>query len=331
MVETSKDYNQPATRLPKLKFNKRVQVILICFFVSVVFWFLIAMSKTYTDKFTIPVRYINFPDQRLVVNELPDKLVLSVKTTGFRILSYRFSKTQEPVVIDVKASLTGNLDNKNDLVAVPSKSFTEDFSEQLGSDYSITGFSPDSILFSFSNMQRKRVPVILQSEITLEKQFDTTGRPLLDPDSVTVSGPAAAIGNLNAIKTVPLQLSNVKNVVRAKVSLIKDHLVTSDKEEITVLIPVEKFTEGSVEVPVHSINVAPGYALKTYPDKVKVRYRVSLSKYNDVRPEMFDAVVDASGLPDEKTTQLKVKLETVPAFIRSVSVEPERTDYILRK
>ena len=113
--------------------------------------------------------------------------------------------------------------------------------------------------------------------------------------------------------------------------LQKTHLVKTETEEITVMIPVEKFTEGSLEVPVHSINVQPGFVLKTFPDKVKVRYRVSLSKYNEVRPEMFDAVVDATGLPNEHTQQLKVKLETVPYFIRSVSVEPDKTDYILRR
>ena len=70
-MEPSKDFSAPSARLPKLKFNKRVQVILVCFFVSVVFWFLIAMSKTYTDRFIFPVQYTNFPDQRIVVNDLP--------------------------------------------------------------------------------------------------------------------------------------------------------------------------------------------------------------------------------------------------------------------
>jgi len=330
-VDSSKDYSQPAPRLPKLKFNKRVQVILVCFFVSIVFWFLIAMSKTYTDKFIFPVRYINFPDQRIVVNDLPKTITLSVKTSGFSILSYRFAKTREPVTIDVSTSLQGNMDLKKDMIAVPSKSFAEDFNQQLGSEYVITGFAPDSIMFSFSNKMSKRVPVILQSKLTLEKQFDTTGNALIQPDSVTISGPGAMIADVAFVKTGLLQLSNVKGSVRTKLPLVTDHLITTDVEEVTVLIPVEKFTEGSTEVPVHSINVQKGYALKTFPDKVKVQYRVSLSKYNEVRPEMFDAVVDATGLPDDRTRQLKVKLATVPKFIRSVSIEPEKTDYILRK
>ena len=330
-MDSSKDFSQPAGKLPKLKFNKRIQVILVCFLVSIVFWFLIAMSKTYTDKFVFPVQYVNFPDQRIVVNELPKAITLSVKTTGFRILSYRFSNSREPVIIDVSASLQNNMDTDKDLIGVPAEAFAEDFNGQLGSDYVITAFSPDSIVFSFSNKITKRVPVILQSELTLAKQVDTTGSVILEPDSVTVSGPAATINEINFVKTAMLRMTNLKSSVRTSLALSADHLVSTNTDKVTVMIPVEKFTEGAIDIPVHAINVRDGFSLRTFPDKVRVQYRVSLSRYNDVRPEMFDAVVDASGLPDDRTKQLRVRLETMPKFIRSVSIEPQVTDYILRK
>ena len=330
-MDPSHDFSQPVAKLPKLKFNKRLQVILICFIVSVVFWFLIAMSKSYSDKFIFPVKYKNFPGQRIVVNDLPKSITLSVNTTGFNILAYRFTNKEEPVIIDVTESLGGVEGLLKDFIAVPSVSFSDDFTRQLGNDYKITGFSPDSILFSFSSKITKRVPVILQSEITMEKQYDTTGMALIQPDSVTISGPAALISSVENVRTTVLKRTDVKASISLKLPLEKQHLITANVEEVNVTVPVEKFTEGALEIPIHAINVQPGYSLKTFPDKVKVQFRVSLSKYNDVRPEMFDAVVDASGLPNEKTMQLKVKLETIPYFVSGVSIEPERTDYILRK
>ncbi len=330
-MESSKDFSLSSSKLPKLKFNKRVQVILVCFTVSLVFWFLIAMSKTYTDKFRFPVQYVEFPDQRIVVNDLPRSITLSVKTTGFRILEYRFAKIQEPVIVNVASLLQGNPDIRNDMIVIPSKTLADDFSSQLGSEYSITGFVPDSIVFSFSNKMRKRVPVILDSKIELEKQFEETGNAKLQPDSVTVSGPSSLVATVKEVKTMLLEQKNVRADVKTKVSLLKDNLITTDVDHVNVIIPVEKFTEGTVEVPVHCINMKAGYTLKTFPDKVNVRFRVSLSKYNDVRAEMFDAVVDASSLPDANVKQLKVKLQTAPLFIRSATVDPEKTDYILRK
>lgn len=330
-MNPTNDFSQPVTRLPKLKFNKRLQVILVCFLVSVIFWFLIAMSKTYSDKFVFPVKYVNFPGQRIVVNELPETIALSVNATGFRILANQFKNNQKPVVVDVTELLGGMESSNKDFIAVPSKSYAEGFASQLGDEFKITGFIPDSIFFSFSSRLSKRVPVVLQSDIQMEKQYESTGGPMIDPDSVTISGPAASIEPVENIKTSMLRKTGVKGSIRVSQSLEFPHLITADADQVNVTIPVEKFTEGTIEVPIHSINVQRGYILKTFPAKVKVQFRVSLSKYNDVRPEMFDAVVDAIGLPDDKTTQLKIRLETIPYFIKGVTIDPEMADYILRK
>jgi hypothetical protein len=89
----------------------------------------------------------------------------------------------------------------------------------------------------------------------MSRQYDTTGTILIDPDSVTITGPAASISEVNSVKTEMLQLNNLKGSIRQKIGLVKSHLVTTEVDEVTVLVPVEKFTEGSMEIPVHSINV----------------------------------------------------------------------------
>jgi hypothetical protein len=96
-------------------------------------------------------------------------------------------------------------------------------------------------------------------------------------------------------------------------------------------MPVEKFTEEIEEIEVHPINVQPGYSLKTFPDKVKVRFLVSLSNYNKVDASMFDAVVEADETDMKKRSKLEVRLISSPTFIRITRLEPEKVDYILRK
>ena len=86
-----------------------------------------------------------------------------------------------------------------------------------------------------------------------------------------------------------------------------------------------------MEVPVHAVDIPAGYVLKTFPDKITVRYQVALSRYNAVTPESFNAVVDGIKANDLKGSKMNVKLVKVPPFIKSVSIEPERVDYILRK
>lgn len=330
-METPKDYTPSPSRLPKLKFNKKVQVVLICLFVSIVFWLLIAMSKQYVDKFTFPVQYINFPSYRVVVNDLPQTINVAVQTSGFKILSHHFTKVQEPVVFDVTENLKNALDPAKESVTFASSSLRDVFSAQLGNEYTVMAITPDSILFSFSNKMNKKVPVKLNYSLRLEKQFDTTGANLLQPDSVIISGPASLVSGVNLVNTVRLKLDNVRSTVKTRLAFIPLEQVTTDVDCVSVVIPVEKVTEGVVEVPVHAINISPGYTLKTFPDKVNIRYMVALSRYNDVNPELFSVTADAANLPDSKVTQLKLRLQTAPSFLRAAVMEPEKVDYIIRK
>jgi hypothetical protein len=128
-----------------------------------------------------------------------------------------------------------------------------------------------------------------------------------------------------------LSVTSVKAPLKTKVKLITNRLLTYSTDKVDVYIPVEKFTEGVIEVPVQPTNLAKGFSLKTFPDKVKVRYMVSLSRYNKISPAMFKAVVDASGLEKEHPEKIVVQLIQKPEFIRMAELESERLDYIMRK
>jgi hypothetical protein len=135
--------------VPKLKLNKKVQVILICLFFSSLCWILIALSKDYVAHVTFKLKYENVPDHYQITNELPETMKLTLQTSGFRILSARLSKTYNPVIIDVAAKLPGN--NYIPMnVALPSKALAGDFAPLLGDEFTILNYSPDTIFFSFS-------------------------------------------------------------------------------------------------------------------------------------------------------------------------------------
>jgi hypothetical protein len=113
--------------------------------------------------------------------------------------------------------------------------------------------------------------------------------------------------------------------------LIPNHLLSYSSAEVEFRLPVEKFTEGTEEIEIHPVNVAYGYSLKTFPDKVKVRYLVSISNYNKVDASMFDAIVQGGEKGNRPGSKLEVSIITKPSFIRITRLEPEKVDYILRK
>ena len=322
---------RPIRNLPKLKINRRISIITVCLLISTIFWFLIALSASYDTRLRFPLKYQNIPGHRLIVNDLPSGMQVFVKTTGFKILAYQFGKQPDSIELDVTSALTQGKELSKELVIVPTKVLITNFTEQLGNEYSINDLYPDSIAFNFSNKSAKKVPVILRNDISYAQQYTASSSPRLNPDSVVVSGPGALIDSLRSVYTENLVLKNVKAAVNERVRIRKEHLLSTDASEVRVTIPVEKYTEGSLEIPVHVINLRQGYNIKTFPPKATIRYHVSLSNYNKVNADMFNAIADASGLPDKGRQPLKITLLGTPDFAKIISVEPDRVDYILKK
>lgn len=327
MKELKTVQSKPANRL---RMNKQLYIILICFSISSIFWLLLALSHDYPSKITLPVKYINLPGKKVVMNEMPANILVQFKTSGFKIISFGFQKNHPPVEVDVASSLSV-LSLNSEVLALPTQTFLEDFSKELGKDVTITGFQPDSIIFNFSDIITKKIPVFLSLQLSFEKQYDTTGSPEISPFEIEVSGPPSIVQKMKNVKTETVKLENVKGPVKMKAKLMGSRLITFNTDQIEFNIPVEKFTEGSANVDINPVNVRSGYSLKTFPEKVKVLYLVALSQYNKVEDSMFDAVIDANNLKEKQTSKLDVNVITSPSFVRITKLEPDKVDYILRK
>ena len=168
-------------------------------------------------------------------------------------------------------------------------------------------------------------------DLSFDKQFDYAGEIKMTPDSVDVAGPPSIVNSLTQIDTDPIQLNNVKEAIHEEVGLKKHKILSYSSATVKVDVPVEKFTEGNVSVRIQPLNVQSGYSLKTFPDRVQIRYLVALSKYNEVKEQMFDVVVNAEATVNSPPDKLKVEIVRYPTFIRSLTIDPEAVDYILRK
>lgn len=313
-----------------LKPNRQVTVLLVCFLIAIVFWLLLALSSDYSTTITVPVQYKNMPTQKVVVNELPDKVAVQLRTSGFSILGFQSGRKPDGVTIDVSSGLS-NSGTLPDVLAIPTRYFLQDFTRSLGEEVSITGFRPDSIVLLFKDRITRKVPVMLDLKFTLFRQFDTVATPFSIPDSVELSGPPSIISRLSSVSTQPVRLDNLKQSVFQPVGLVLPPLVTSNTPKVKVNIPVEEFTEGRLDVPISYSSVPSGYVLKVFPENARVRYQVPLSKFNSIEPKMFEVVVDASGLPSPEMTVLPLRLTMTPEEARNFMVDPSEVEFILRK
>ena len=139
--------------------TREVAVFSFFLLLSFIFWFLNALSKDITGKTDYPVRYINFPKERVLVNELPDHLKLTLNGAGYSILKKKIGGGKSPLVIDIeKVNKTVTRNGEIYRFYLLTYSLRESFSRQIRADFEILYVNPDTIFFEFdqivSNMFR---------------------------------------------------------------------------------------------------------------------------------------------------------------------------------
>lgn len=95
-----------------------------------------------------------------------------------------------------------------------------------------------------------------------------------------------------------------------------------------VHIPVEKFTEKELTLPVQVINLPEDVNFKLFPTNIKVTVMVGLSEYENVSSRDFSATVDYNqALSGENN--LEVSVETNKEYIQLMKVVPNSIEYLI--
>src|ERR1043165_1817825 len=71
------------------RLNRRVVSFLFCVLLSLFFWLLMALSKDYKISASFPVDYVNFPEDKLIANHLPETIDLQLHSSGFNLMMYK--------------------------------------------------------------------------------------------------------------------------------------------------------------------------------------------------------------------------------------------------
>lgn len=306
--------------------NQRVYVFFVCFLIATLFWFLLVLTKDYSSSLNVKVAYTNFPSGFIQVNRLPEKFLLNIKASGYNLISmgaYRDSRLN----IDVAALVRPEPGKQK----ISSRLMMRDIAQQLGNDVSVISIQPDTITFDLNFSTSVKLPIKANLDISFDRQYDSVSSAQLTPDSVTVTMPASFRGSITRIETERIHAESLRNSLKEKVNLLAPESVYLDTSETEVFLQVEKFTEAEARVPVNLVNIPAGLTIKIYPDKVLVKYLVSLSHFSQIKPEMFTVTADATSASSDPDEKLPVQVITAPAGIRSITCQPPLVDFILKK
>lgn len=304
-------------------FERRKLVLFItCLFLAILAWFIFALSNRYVYKVSTQTHYINYPQEKAFHSLQSDTVSLQVEGTGWQLLFSRMRISPPSIDVNLKKLEATNYVTFSDQL--------NDLNRQLGSQQRVVSVEPDTLYFDFSARSVKKVPVRLLYNFQFRGQHAISGPIQMAPQYIMVTGPKEDLNHINYWLTDSMRREDVHTSITAK-----SYLQKSQKDNVSIYpniveakIPVDEFTEKSLEIPLKIINNR-GYDVKLLPEKVTVKFLTALSNYPKINRDQIEATVDISSWQTNGYKQLPIKLLHFPAFCKLISIDPQIADFII--
>ena len=305
--------------------RKRITILISCFLLAIAGWLFMALNNKYVYTAKTVLIYKNFPQNKAFHPLQSDTVDLQVEGTGWQLLFARLRVNPQSIDINLE-----NLKNRNYIL------FSEQLygvNNQLETSQKIISVRPDTLYFDFSKRTVKRVPVKLLSSLHFANQYGISGDVAITPAYVTVSGPTADLESIEEWKTDTLKLENMQYTTTTRITMMHNERknVSIFPSSVEVKIPVDEFTEKTVEVPLKVINNREYHNVKIYPKKAKITFLVPLSSYELVNERYLEATLDLNEWKQLGHETLRVNITRFPDFCKFVKTSPTKVDFIIEK
>ncbi len=310
-----------------MKNDRRIFIFSVCLLIATTLWFLDALSKDYTTTMTYNVKYVNPPRNLFLANTPPPKIDLRVQAHGFTLMRHKLAFSFSPLLLDLTA-LSQSIDSTQYTVQVTSEGIIRRIDHQISKEISITEVTPRNIILQFDTLHSKIVPVKPMVTLNFKPQFNLNDTVQADPDSVEIAGPAGLIDTITSLQTLPVTFNDLETSVRQSIRILHPDHTSIYPDRVSLNVPVERFTEKKVTLPVQIINMPEDANIKLFPAQVNIAFMVGLSNYDNVSSTDFTAWVDFEQISSQQET-LEVQVEAKPEFIQLIKVSPASVEYLI--
>ena len=237
------------------KTRQKVLTFLFFFLLASLFWLLNKLNNTYSADIKYPIKYVQYNPDKEMVKPIPSEITLNVTGQGYALLRNMLLAKYYPVTFRVVSLNLLEIPSKDGRFLLFTKTLKENIQRQLSPDLTLNFITPDTLLYTFSPVIHKKVKVIPDVEVKTATQYMQEGRFIVIPDSVVISGPQSIIDTIAGIKSKPSKILNLKKSTSLEVDLITPEKTALSREVVQVTIPIEKYTEINLNVPVKVVNV----------------------------------------------------------------------------
>ncbi len=300
-------------------------VFLFFFFIAGGFWLLQTLNNDYEAEFSVPVRLRGVPNNTMITSEPASELRIKVKDKGTVLLNYMLGKSFYPITLDFS-----DYRGVNNHVRVYASQFEKKVFSQLNVSTRLLSIKPDTLEYIYATGLSKLVPVKLSGTVSAGRQYYLSDT-VFSPDSVLAYAPEGVLDTITAAYTQHIKLENISDTLRRQVALVTQKGVKFVPASIEMMLPVDIYTEKTVEVPLHGVNFPANKVLRAFPSKVQVTFQVGLSRFLQITAEDFHINFYYEHMLRLGSDKYTVKLRNIPEGVTQVRFNPEQVDFLIEQ
>ena len=182
---------------------------------------------------------------------------------------------------------------------------------------------PSRVEIRFQPVAERRVPVTIDVSATAADGFTLVGQPIVEPESVTVTGARSEVETLGHVETEPVSLEGLDaSITRQLPVRLPEESGTLEVEPAQVLatLRVDSLVERRLRVPLLAVGAA-AEAVSLSPAEVEVILRGPASEVSELTVREMSASVRVDEAPTDETRR-PVEVSLPPDVSATAEVAP---------
>ena len=292
---------------------------------AVLIWFLSNMSRSYSGVLGVPV--IAECNLQGYSNVSSNSAMLSARcrAEGFRLLREETRRSRRPVHVAFdRADLRHDAGER---FFVTGNVMNNYLRQIFGDKVDVEDIVTDTLFFTFSTENNKRVPVNFAGDFSYRTQYMASGPLKITPDSVTVYGEKARLDLVDHVSTAPMTVDDVHEAQHGVLRLRRIKGVRLSDEEISYELPVSRYVEMRSELPVVVKNVPGGHHLDVFPSRATVILHCTFPVGRNPF-ESFELYIDYGDFASSLSGRCVARVREMPQGVLDYRVEPAVFDCI---
>lgn len=312
--------------------RQRLTVFLLFLALSAIIWLLISLGRDYTTSILVPVRYVNFPENKTLLNEVPERIAVNVSGNGYNLIKHRSSFDQDTLEINID-NLNMSMWGEYQRGYLNASEIGKVLQERVGGLLSINRVLTDTLSFVFDLKVSRSIAIKPEVSFSLPQGYVALDSGSVAPDHVEIYGALSLLDTLSHVKTEALtlgQLTKDKSVKVAvdRAALGSDPVLKTDS--VVLNVRIDQLTDKRMVIQPEIRNVPDSIDLLIFPNSIEISFQVPLSRFSDISERDFQLSVDY----DERTKDIQllpVNLSSWPEQAYRVKVQPETVEFVITK